>query len=59
MISAGEDKIVSNQAQKTLCHLLPGCRYQSIPGARHEILMEADQYRSQFWKAFDAIKLDV
>ncbi len=25
-----------------------------IPGARHEILMEQDRYREQFWAAFDA-----
>jgi len=25
-----------------------------IPGARHELLMEQDRYREQFWAAFDA-----
>ncbi|HMT13304.1 MAG TPA: alpha/beta hydrolase, partial [Aestuariivirga sp.] len=25
-----------------------------IPSARHEILMEADEVRAQFWAAFDA-----
>lgn len=25
-----------------------------VPGARHEILMERDEYRDQFWDAFDA-----
>ena len=25
-----------------------------IPGARHEILMERDPIRAQFWAAFDA-----
>jgi lysophospholipase len=25
-----------------------------IPGARHEILMERDEFREQFWAAFDA-----
>ena len=32
---------------KTAAHL-------RIPGARHEILMEQDQFRDQFWVAFDA-----
>ncbi len=59
MMSAGEDKIVSNRAQQALCKRLPGCQHQMIPGAKHEILMEADRYRSYFWEAFDAIKLDV
>jgi alpha-beta hydrolase superfamily lysophospholipase len=26
----------------------------TIPGARHEMMMERDVYRSQFWAAFDA-----
>ena len=25
-----------------------------VPGARHELLMEQDRYRAQFWAAFDA-----
>jgi lysophospholipase len=25
-----------------------------IPGAQHELLMEQDGYRQQFWAAFDA-----
>ena len=25
-----------------------------MPGSRHEILMEQDRYRAQFWAAFDA-----
>jgi lysophospholipase len=25
-----------------------------IPGAQHELLMEQDVYRQQFWAAFDA-----
>jgi lysophospholipase len=25
-----------------------------VTGAQHEILMEQDRYRSQFWAAFDA-----
>jgi lysophospholipase len=32
---------------KTAAHL-------RIPGALHEILMESDQFRDQFWVAFDA-----
>ena len=32
---------------KTTAHL-------RIPGARHEILMERNDFRDQFWVAFDA-----
>ena len=34
-------------ALKTAAHL-------RIPGSRHEILMERDEFRDQFWVAFDA-----
>jgi len=53
MISAGEDRIVSNTAQKKICSLLPNCRFMEIPGARHEILVETDAVRSVFWHEFD------
>jgi lysophospholipase len=25
-----------------------------VPGARHELLMERNRFRAQFWAAFDA-----
>jgi lysophospholipase len=53
MISAGEDHIVSNKAQKKICSLLPKCRLMEIPGARHEIFRETDAVRSIFWDEFD------
>ncbi len=51
--SAGRDRVVSNKAQKTLCSLLPDCRFAEITGARHEILKETDALRLIFWDAFD------
>ena len=59
MVCAGKDQIVSNHAQQIMCGHLPNCKMMTIPDARHEILMEKDQYRSLFWEAFDAIMLDV
>jgi lysophospholipase len=53
LISAGEDRIVSNKAQKEICSLLPNCRFMEIPGSRHEILVETDAVRSIFWDQFD------
>jgi len=53
LISAGEDRIVSNKAQRRICSLLPNCRFMEIPGARHEILRETDTVRSVFWHEFD------
>lgn len=53
IISAGEDKVVSNGAQETICTLLANCRRTEIPGARHEILKETDAIQSIFWEEFD------
>ncbi|MFO7964733.1 MAG: alpha/beta hydrolase [Desulfobacterales bacterium] len=54
MASAERDRIVSNKAQKRICAVMPGCRFLSVPGARHEILKESDAVQSVFWNAFDA-----
>ena len=53
IISAGCDRVVSIKAQKTICALLPNCRFTQITGARHEILKETDAIRSIFWDKFD------
>ena len=45
--SATSRRRPSRGGVKTAAHL-------RIPGARHEILMERDQFRDQFWVAFDA-----
>ena len=53
ILSAGRDRIVSNRAQQKLVAALPDCRWDCLPGARHEILMETDAVRNRFWQAFD------
>ncbi|MGD2151177.1 MAG: alpha/beta hydrolase [Desulfobacterales bacterium] len=53
IVSAGCDRIVSVNAQKTICSLLSHCRFTEIAGARHEILKETDAVRSVFWNEFD------
>ena len=53
IVSAGSDRVVSIKAQKTICSLLPNCRFAEIGGARHEILKETDVLRSIFWDEFD------
>ena len=52
MMIAGEDKIVSVNAQKRICASMPNCRFIEIPGARHEIFKEADAVRSIVWSEF-------
>ncbi len=53
MVSAGSDKIVSLDAQQSICARLKQCRFKVIPKARHEILKETDAVRSIFWDEFD------
>jgi lysophospholipase len=54
LVAAGRDEIVSTPAIEEFgLHLLAG-RHLILAGSRHEILQEQDQYRGQFWAAFDA-----
>lgn len=54
MVAAGHDEVVSTSAIETFGMNLLAGRHLILPGARHEILQEQDQYRAQFWAAFDA-----
>jgi len=54
LVAAGRDEVVSTSAIEAFGnHLLAG-RHLILAGSRHEILQEQDQFRSQFWAAFDA-----
>ncbi|NBN65303.1 alpha/beta hydrolase [Pannonibacter tanglangensis] len=54
ILAAGADRIVSTPATEELATRMKAAAFLAVPGARHEILMEADVYRDQFWAAFDA-----
>ena len=54
LIAAGNDEVVSNAAIEDFGGLLRAGRQLVVAGAKHEIMMEQDRYRSQFWAAFDA-----
>jgi lysophospholipase len=54
MAAAGQDEIVSTAAIEDFGLRLRSGSHLIIAGARHEILMEQDRYRRQFWAAFDA-----
>ena len=54
LVAAGQDRIVSTPAISAFAMRLRAGSHLVIPGARHEILMEQDRYREQFWAAFDA-----
>jgi len=54
IIAAGNDAVVSNSAIEDFATLLRAGSHLVVVGAQHELLMEQDRYRSQFWAAFDA-----
>jgi lysophospholipase len=54
MLSASDDKIVSNKAVEALATRLKIGSQIVIRGSRHEIMQERDNVREQFWAAFDA-----
>ncbi|MBN7823786.1 alpha/beta fold hydrolase [Bowmanella dokdonensis] len=47
VLQAGGDLVVDNGRQDHLCALMPRCQLRVIAKARHELLMEADPYRTE------------
>lgn len=54
VIAAGDDHVVRLGAVERFATRLKAGRLIVIPHAQHEILMERDVFRAQFWAAFDA-----
>jgi lysophospholipase len=54
LVAAGDDRIVSSPAIERFAFRLRAGAHLVINGSRHEILMERDVIREQFWAAFDA-----
>jgi len=54
IFAAGDDPIASTPATERFAVRLRAGAHLVIPGARHEIMMERDIVRAQFWAAFDA-----
>ncbi len=52
--AAGRDRLISTPAIENFAIHLRAGSHVIIAGAEHEILMEQDAYRNQFWAAFDA-----
>lgn len=53
-VLAGADQVVDTAAAEALAARIRGAASVTIAGARHEILMERDAFRDEFWAAFDA-----
>jgi lysophospholipase len=54
IVSAGLDVVVSNKAIEDFASLLRTGSQLVVVGSKHELLMEQDRLRAQFWAAFDA-----
>jgi len=54
MYETGRESIVSNVAIERFVQNLNNGALVPIPGAKHELLMERDEWRALFWRAFDA-----
>ncbi len=54
VVMPGLDRVVEARAAERLVARLRASSLVMVPQARHEILMERDSLRQQFWAAFDA-----
>ncbi len=52
---AGEEAVVKNAATRKLARRFQAGKTITVKGSGHEILMETDERRAEFWKAFDAM----
>ena len=54
VIASGADRVTDTRACERFSERLRAGRLIVIDGAEHEIMMERDLFRDQFWAAFDA-----
>jgi lysophospholipase len=55
VFTAQEEQLVDNASHAAVGAMLPNFTQITIPGAKHEILMERDDIRAQFWSGFDEL----
>jgi lysophospholipase len=54
IFASGRDRVVDARAVERFGRRLVNGGVLFVPGARHELMMEADRFREPFWAAFDA-----
>lgn len=54
LIGAGRDRVCDTEAARAFALRMPHVQYVEIAGAQHEILMERDPLRAEWWAAVDA-----
>jgi lysophospholipase len=47
--------LVDNASHPLVIEQLPDATHITVEGAKHEILMERDEKRAEFWAAFDRL----
>ena len=55
VLSAGEEALVDNNSHDALAKSLPNAMHVLVEGSKHEILMEVDGVRAQFWREFEEL----
>jgi lysophospholipase len=55
VVSAGDDHVVDPTSHGPAVARMRDAQHVVVDGARHEILMETDARRAQFWAAFDRL----
>jgi lysophospholipase len=55
VLSAGQESLVENRSHQYIVSHLPNADLRKVDGAYHEIMMETDALRAQFWAAFDVL----
>jgi lysophospholipase len=53
--TAADEQLVDNSSHPAVVEQLPNATHITIAGAKHEILMERDEKRAEFWAAFDQL----
>lgn len=46
LLQSGADTVVDNSSHEIVCNAMSSCILKSIKGAKHELMMEQDQYRN-------------
>ena len=55
LMSAGEDRLIDISSHASVVARLKQGEHVVVDGAKHEIMMETDPLRAQFWQAFDRL----
>ena len=53
LVSGRDDIVVGLKEHKAAAEHMPNVNHLVLHNARHEIMMEVDQVRRAFWRAFD------